>query len=152
MKYIEQRWYYIPIAVIISALFWHILGFKNIFVDILSFIFLLRVADDLFDIKKDKKKHSAKHLKIAMISLAIFYVVSNILLYQWMGLFSIIIIIISILMNYVNLLKPFLLTIVILFYEFCNHQPQGYWIAIILICIILGYSFSFIKRRKNVRR
>lgn len=153
IQYFLKRWYYLLVSLSIYFILAFAIGIKTYFVDILALVFFMRVVDDYFDYKKDGgKRLNEKTLVMLAIIFALLFVTMCIVLYGWTGVVGLVIVGYLVLMNKIEFLKLFCLSVLILFYLAMNFQPSLIWLAYIIVGIVLSGLFSIIKRRKNVCR
>ncbi len=143
-KYIIRKWYYIIISLIIYFIYLKIFKITFNLIEPLLLLFLIRFIDDYFDYNKDKGKRLDKYNLIILICIfSLIYIILNYVLYGYFGLLSIIIIAYFFLMNKVEILKIFSLSLITEYYYLINNDINY---IVLIITLIISIAFYIIKR------
>ena len=146
-NYLIKKWYYIIISLIIYFIYLKIFKINFNILEPLLLILLVRFIDDYFDYEKDKgKRIDKKNLIILICFVSLLYIVLNIVLYNYLGLLSIVIVAYFFLMNKIEILKIFSLSLITGYYYLINND-----VNYIVLIITLGISIIFyiVKRCKK---
>jgi len=146
-KYLIKKWYYIIISLIIHFIYLKVFKINLTILEPLILIFLIRFIDDYFDYEKDKVKRIDKNILIILICIfSLIYILLNIVLYNYLGLLSIIIIAYFFLMNKIETLKIFSLSLITEYYYLINNDVNY---MVLIITLVISIVFYIVKRWKK---
>lgn len=151
IQYLISRWYYILVVVTV----WLGLILMNVpcygaLPSMICLAFFARACDDYFDFKKDHGKRLPKHilLKLLVIFSAIFICTELILHGVW-GILSVIPLSYILLMNQQNILKLFVLPLILGYFLLLSKANAAQFAVILLASVILNIFISLSKQGEH---
>ncbi len=149
LRYLLKRWYYLVIAGAVFALFEYVLKIRVTFLSVVSLIFLVRSADDLSDYDKDGGKRLSKEGLIFLCLLfAAGFVIWNLVINGYRGIFSLLLVLLVAVMNRAEQLKVLFLPAAV-FYFLCMQGETGVKLLIYPAAgLVAAAAFNFYKKKR----
>ena len=156
IRYFLKYNYYVFIGVIFAGLLSFLIGeFKWELIPVANCnIFLLRLLDDCFDFKKDKRKKilDLKQLIYITAIISVVYFAICVSFFKQWGLFSLLMLLYMVVENKHELLKLFFLSVVSAFYIGAYRDLNSIAIVVYLIVAMMAsVAFYLYKKRRLIK-